>query len=658
MKPNLRQIFEPQGVLAVVLPKFEHRPGQGMMAALVEEALGDSQVALIEAPTGTGKTIAYLLPAVLAGRRIVISTGTKALQEQIVNKDIPLAEKVLGRSIKAEVVKGRRNYLCRARFHLFRQQPTFEFKEEIELLDDLLQWAETTETGDRAELTTLADDAAVWNDLCSSSESCLGARCGFFSNCFITRLRARAAKADLLVVNHHLLFADLSLKTESQGEARVLPDFDSVICDEAHQIEATATSYFGKTASLFRFHQWERDLERFLGSVKLVDQPLLRHIKDLLALADPIFDHYRRIAGDELRLSAPEASGEVEQRLLALTEQAKKVSAHLEVLQEKHERPELHAFARRLMELAGVTDEICAADETAFVYWREPRPRGVILHKDPIELADAMRDTLFAQTRATVFTSATLTAAGEFKYIKNRLGIGFETLESSLPTCFDYPRQGVLFLPKDLPDPRDPQFLGAVIERIEALVRAAGGRSLCLFTSIRNMQGAYEALAPRLPFPCHLQGQAPKHHLLDIKRRQPESVLFATASFWEGVDIAGDALQCVIVDKLPFASPSDPLIAARIEKIKNDEGNPFRDFQLPAAIIALKQGLGRLIRSTGDRGVLALLDHRIHTKSYGRRIIESLPPFLKTSKLEDVLRYLNSLAEGRAREADERIRVD
>lgn len=658
MKTDLRQIFEPHGLLAGVMPKFEHRPGQGMMAELVEQALVDTQVALIEAPTGTGKTIAYLLPAILAERRVVVSTGTKALQEQIVNKDIPLVEKVLGKTIKAEVIKGRRNYLCQAKFHLFRQQPTFELKEEITLLDDILKWAETTKTGDRAELTALPDEATIWNDLCSTSESCLGARCSFYGNCFITRLRARAAKADLIVVNHHLLFADLSVKTESGGEARVLPDFDSVICDEAHQVEATATSYFGKTTSFFRFHQWERDLGHFLGAAKVTDQPLLRQIKDLLTIGEPIFDHYRLMTSDELRLHASDMTAPVEQGLRELTEQAKKISATLEILAKKQERPELTAFARRLLELASVTDEICAADEIAFVYWREPRPRGVILHKDPIELADAMRDTLFAQTRTTVFTSATLTAAGGFAYIKSRLGIGFETLESSLPTCFDYQRQGVLYLPKDLPDPRDPQFLGAIIERIEALVRAAGGRSLCLFTSNRNMQGAYEALASRLPFPCHMQGQAPKHHLLDIKRQQPESVLFATASFWEGVDIAGDALQCVIVDKLPFASPSDPLIAARIEKIKSDEGNPFRDFQLPAAIIMLKQGLGRLIRTTEDRGVLALLDHRIHTKNYGRRIVESLPPFPKTSKLDDVQRYLNSLAERRKRETDEGIRVD
>lgn len=644
MKDELAAIFGPRGLLSTVFDKYEHRPGQGRMAALVERALREDHLALIEAPTGTGKTIAYLIPVLQTKRRVVISTGTKALQEQIIRKDIPLAERVLGREIRAVIMKGRRNYLCRYRLALFLQQPVFDTRQESSLFRVIERWSATTETGDRAEIDELPDDCAVWRDICSTPESCAGQRCSHNATCFITKLRQRAAAAEAVVTNHHLLFADLAVRMNSGGEGQVLPDYSAVICDEAHQLEDTATSYFGLSTSSYRFDEWERDLTRTLTGLHLADAEIPPLLGSLRQSRDRLFEFYRHGREDRSRLTADSCTREIADCLVALRETADRLAARLSTLAAGKNILDLEALARRIKELAIATDEICIADDPAFVYWREARPRSVILHKDPIELGPAMQDSLFAYTTAVVFTSATLTTQGSFKYIKNRLGIAFDTIEESLPTCFDYPRQGLLYLPTDLPEPNEPAFIEAAIARIEQLVRAAGGRSFCLFTSIRNMEAAYQALRPRLPYPCMLQGEAPKHVLLERKRREPTSVLFATASFWEGVDIAGDALGCVIIDKLPFASPGEPIVAARIEKLTQDGGQAFLDYQLPAAIIMLKQGLGRLIRASDDRGILAILDSRLQRKGYGKQILGSLPSFAKTSKMDDVLRFWQTVA--------------
>jgi len=642
---DLAAIFGPQGVLAAVFEKYEHRPGQLQMAEHVRSALADREVALIEAPTGTGKTIAYLVPVLLADRRVVVSTGTKALQEQIVTKDVPLAESVLGRSIKAVVMKGRQNYVCRYRLKHFLAQPEFASRDEASLWKKIERWAELTQTGDRAEISDLPDDYQAWKDICSSPNTCVGVRCQHNRECFITKMRGRAAAADLIVVNHHLLFADLAVKMSSGGEGQVIPTFDAVICDEAHQIEETATSYFGEVTSSFRFEEWERDLARVLAGNKIVDHELTVAVSEMRLLYEGIFKHYRGLPENVNRFRPEHCTTEILELLAMLTKACARIGARLEALGAKKEIVDFTPLSLRVGELARITDDVCAANDPGFVYWREVRPRSVILHKAPIDLSGAMQDSLFTFTTSVVFTSATLASGDSFAYIKDRLGIGFDCVEAQLPTCFDYQRQGVMYLPKEMPDPANPAFLDAILPEIEQLIRASGGRAFCLFTSIRNMTAAYEALKDKLPFPCMLQGQAPKHLLIEKKRAEPETVLFATASFWEGVDIAGDALRLVIVDKLPFASPGDPLVEARIEHLHDEGKNPFMEYQLPAAIIMLKQGLGRLIRTADDRGVLALMDTRIRTRRYGSKIMASLPPFPKTSKLSDVVGYLQTLSK-------------
>jgi len=623
--PTMEEVLGKKGLLAEGLDSYEYRPQQVEMAEAVARALQEGGSLIVEAGPGTGKTFAYLVPAIYSGQRVVVSTGTKNLQEQIFFKDIPLLREMLPVKFSVAYMKGRENYLCRRRFQIFRQQPLFKVLEEASLFEEVNAWASQTQTGDRSELEGIPDDFSTWAEICCSRDHCLGTECPEHKRCFLTRMRQAAAEAQVIVVNHHLFFADLAIR-DTGGE--VIPRYKRVVFDEAHQLEEVITAHFGLSVSNYRFEDLARDVSRELLKGKRPRLDLQGTVDDLRGKAADLFTHFRGEERYRLR--------ELDSLVFSLLADIKRcLSAVRGVLSKQPASEEIAALIPRSQELGGDLEFILSQGDSHYVYWCESRGRGTFLRASPIDVWSELSAKLYPRLETMVCTSATLSTQGGFDYFKERLGLG-EAEELILPTPFDMQNQAVIYLPAGLPEPNAPAFPKAAAKEIESILRITEGRAFVLFTSHKNMREIYGMLKGKLPYQILLQGEGPKHLLLEEFKEDVSSVLFATGSFWEGVDVPGEALSCVIIDKLPFDPPTEPVTQARIERIANEGGNPFYQYQVPAAIIALKQGLGRLIRSTEDRGVLAILDSRILTKEYGKLFLQNLPPAPVVHKREEI----------------------
>ena len=648
--------FADDGVLARAVEQFEPREGQRSMAGAVAETLRHGGVLLAEAGTGTGKTLAYLVPAILHRQRVLISTGTKNLQEQIYFKDIPALRTALGVTFTATCMKGRANYLCLHRLDQLRASPVAP-QDFVSMMDE---WRRVTETGDRAELDGLPEDSAAWHDVAATAETCLGAECPQHGECYITKMRQRAAESDVVIVNHHLLCADASVRQSSYGE--VIPDCEYAIVDEAHQLEDVATQYFGIAVSNYRLADLVRDVERALnlGMLPDPDADLRRAIAGVDDHSHAFFgslahsaqrrtygsDASLRAGGTENRLRiGPEWFAHIIDEGLALVSALDGVAAAMAAGAGTGDagsaiNEDAAALGRRAGDIRDHLRFLLAASDKDFVYFLETRQRGVFLRAAPIDVSGILREMLFDRFRATVMTSATLTVEGSFEYVKGRLGVS-DALCVRVPSEFDFNEQAILYLPRTMPPPKSAAFADAAAREVLDLLARTSGRAFVLFTSYAMLRSVRERVESRLPFPLLVQGTAPRGTLLAAFRSTPNAVLFATSSFWQGVDVAGEQLSCVIIDKLPFASPGDPITAARIEAIIANGGDAFQEYQVPLAILAMLQGLGRLIRHRTDRGLLAVLDPRLKTMSYGRRFLESFPPAPVTHDPEAVTRFFS-----------------
>jgi ATP-dependent DNA helicase DinG len=637
-------VFVDDGRLARELPAYEARDGQRAMAAAVADTLSAGGVLLAEAGTGTGKTLAYLVPAILSRQRVLISTGTKNLQEQIYFKDLPILERALDVRFTATYMKGRANYLCLHRLQQARAQGSSAE------LDAIADWSVLTHTGDRAELADLPEHSPAWSEVAATADTCLGSDCPQFQECFVTRMRQRAAASDLVIVNHHLLCADAAVRQSTYGE--VIPDCHYAIIDEAHQLEDVATQYFGVAVSNYRLDDLGRDIERVLnvGLAADDDGALRRQVRRVDDHARSFFGGLllartsRGPANERLRVG-PDWFGEIVTDGLALVsgldglDSALQLAATAATSADAGE--DVITLARRAAEIRDQLRFLMAASDPHHVYFIETRGRGVFLRAAPIDVADILRDVLFERMRATILTSATLTVEGTFAYVRGRLGVPLAAADVSIPSEFDYRSQAVLYLPRRMPSPKAPEFGEAVARETLDILSRTRGRAFVLFTSYGGLRAVHERVAPVLPYPLFVQGDAPRSVLLQRFRDTPHAVLLATASFWQGVDVAGEQLSCVIIDKLPFASPGDPITAARVEAIAADGGDAFHEYQVPLAVLTMLQGLGRLIRHRDDRGVLAILDPRLRTMAYGRRFLDSFPPAPIVHDLAAVARFLD-----------------
>ncbi|MCG6982206.1 MAG: ATP-dependent DNA helicase [Deltaproteobacteria bacterium] len=632
----MEKIFGKDGLLSRVLEDYEYRSVQETMALEVGGAISEGRASIIEAGTGTGKTLAYLIPALLSQKKTIISTGTKTLQDQLLDKDIPFLKKHISQPFRAVCMKGRANYLCLYRFHRSIEQPDLLPEDNKELTKTFIDWAQQTASGDRAEIHWLPDDFAGWEPVSARGDRCLGQKCPMFEQCFLTNLRQEAANAEIVVVNHHLFFADLAVRYGGYGQ--VIPPYEVVIFDEAHLLEETANSYFSIQTSSYRVLELFRDISGEMAAIRSKNTSLSRSLQNLGKLAVQFFEGFP--ASDKRERLQPETIPlEVNQRWSKLRVSLDQLIGDLFRQQELSEG--LSSCHKRALEIKQALELITDQRDPNYVYWYETRGKGKFLWASPVQVAPILEECLFHRTRPYIFTSATLAVAKSLEFFKKRIGLPQETKGLILDAPFFYGEQALIYLPKHLPLPDSANFIPALTKEVEAILAETGGRAFILFTSHRNLREVFSRLSQMNSHTLLVQGEQPKATLLKRFREDTSSVLLGTASFWQGIDMPGETLSCVIIDKLPFAPPNDPLVAARLEKIAEAGGNPFWDYQVPSAVLTLRQGLGRLIRRATDTGVLAVLDSRLFKRSYGKIFLESLPESTITHRREDIGEFLS-----------------
>ena len=629
-------ILGPDGLLARHLPGFAARPQQQEMAAAVEQALHDNSILIAEAGTGTGKTFAYLIPALLSGQKVIISTGTRNLQDQLFHKDIPLVRDALGVPVDVALLKGRANYLCHHRLQLALEEGRFLTRSQVAELQEINTWSGRSASGDIAELSTLSEDSPLWPQVTSSADNCLGGDCDYLDECFLAKARRRAQEADVLVVNHHLLFADMALKGDGFGE--LLPGANAFVLDEAHQLPDTASNFFGTTISGNQLLELARD--SIAEEIREAAES-----RELQRRADKLVKAVRdmRLAFGETQRRGPwkeVASGrEMNDAIVSVAELLDELAQALKALSSRGKG--LESCYQRSEVLIESFTQLTGPSPEGMIHWYETHTRSFTISFTPMDVAQLFQQQLSSHPCAWIFTSATLAVGESFQHFSEQLGLE-GALTHRWDSPFDYPHQALLYAPSPMPEPNSPGYTEAVVEAALPVLQASQGRAFLLFTSHRALREAAELLQGRVDYPLLIQGDAPRTRLLEKFREAGNAVLLGTGSFWEGVDVRGEALSCVIIDKLPFASPGDPVLQARIDAMREAGGNPFMEYQLPQAVITLKQGVGRLIRDVSDRGVLMLCDPRLGSKGYGRIFLDSLPPMSKTLKLEVVQRFFHN----------------